>query len=630
MRGEEGVGNGIEDEPELLKNPERDRDDNLGGCELDSFTAVAREYLDAAPSPLDSFDRTRELDAGTCLPCLPREKLGKPLVAFADAKEFVALDLLFCVLLNGEGVDPDLAMVSGIEAFYITDDLFAFLRRELLEGRIVCESQVRPFPLFQAAEEFEDLTLLVALLEPCIFVAVADALDFVGLETGFVDQVPKLRGVAVDELGAEFEDLAVCPISTDATAHAAASFENKYLAARLCKEASGGEPGHAGTDHQNSLLRGFHYQIGCGEGVDVIARIGSPRGRRRPSNCEETNQRSLFQTRRAMNRFRQTIYCYLAASVAAMFSLTGSAQQPEAMQPEPDATTTLHHIKTVFVIVMENHNWTGAKSENIKGNSEAPYINYTLLPMASHANDYKNPPGIHPSLPNYLWLEAGTGFGIKDDGPPSQHNQTTHNHLVKLLENAGISWRSYDENISGTNCPLTNQGATDSNGHQLYQVHHNPFVYFSDQTNNRSGTSKNCIAHIRPFTQFAHDLSANTVARYNFIVPNLCHDMHDTCGGNAIAHGDTWLKNTVPEILHSTAYRSGGVLFITWDEAAAGDGPIPMIVLSPYAKGNYYSNSTYYTHSSTLRTIQEIFGVYPLIRNAGSATDLRAMFSVFP
>ncbi|HXS78482.1 MAG TPA: alkaline phosphatase family protein [Terracidiphilus sp.] len=328
-----------------------------------------------------------------------------------------------------------------------------------------------------------------------------------------------------------------------------------------------------------------------------------------------------------MNRVR-TSYGYLFASIATMLMLTCSAQQPEVMQPEPDASTTLHHIKTVFVIVMENHNWTGAKSGNIKGNSAAPYINYTLLPMASFANNYRNPPRIHPSLPNYLWLEGGASFGVTDDGPPAEHNLTTHNHLVKLLENAGISWRSYDENISGTNCPLTNQGSKDSNGSQLYQVKHNPFVYFSDQTNNRSSKSANCIAHIRPFTQFAHDLSANTVARYNFITPNVCDDMHDSCGGNAIANGDAWLKKTVPLILKSTAYRSGGVLFITWDEGASGDGPIPMIVLSPYADG--HSNSTYYTHSSTLRTIQEIFGVYPLIRYADSATDLKSMFSVFP
>jgi phosphatidylinositol-3-phosphatase len=331
-----------------------------------------------------------------------------------------------------------------------------------------------------------------------------------------------------------------------------------------------------------------------------------------------------------MYKVRQYVFGCLIAFAALALALTSAAQEPAVMQPEPDATTTMHHIKTVFLIVMENHNWTGAKGGNIKGNSAAPYINYTLLPMASYANNYRNPPGIHPSLPNYLWLEGGSSFGVKDDGPPSQHNLTTHNHLAKLLENAGISWRSYDENISGTNCPLTNQGSKDSNGNQLYQVHHDPFVYFSDQTNNRSSSSAACISHIRPFTQLAHDLSAGKVARYNYITPNVCDDMHDNCGGSAIAHGDAWLKKTVPMILNSTAYRSGGVLFITWDEAASGDGPIPMIVLSPYAKGHHYSNSTYYTHSSALRTIQEIFGVYPLTRYAGSATDLKAMFSVFP
>jgi phosphatidylinositol-3-phosphatase len=325
-------------------------------------------------------------------------------------------------------------------------------------------------------------------------------------------------------------------------------------------------------------------------------------------------------------------YKILRYSVTAIFALIcqASAIAQDAEAPPPDAATTLHHIKTVFVIVMENHNWTGDGSLNIKGNAEAPYINYTLLPMASYAQNYNNPPGNHPSLPNYLWLEAGTNFGIHDDGPPSQHGQTTQNHLVKLLENAGISWRSYDENISGTNCPLTNQGAADPNGNQLYQVHHNPFVYFHDQTNNGSSTSATCIAHIRPFSQLAHDLAANNVARYNFITPNLCNDMHDPCGGSEIAHGDEWLKKNVPAILNSSAYRSGGALFITWDEAAKGDGPIPMIVLSPFAKGNHYSNSTYYTHGSTLRTLQEIFGVYPLIRNAANETDLRSLFSVFP
>jgi hypothetical protein len=331
-----------------------------------------------------------------------------------------------------------------------------------------------------------------------------------------------------------------------------------------------------------------------------------------------------------MFRIPQRIQKNLLPILALTLTLHVAAQQAGPIQPEPDATTTLHHIKTVFIILMENHNWTGNGSNNIKGNPEAPYINYTLLPMASYANNYNNPPGNHPSLPNYLWLEAGTNFGIHDDGPPSQHSQTTGNHLVKLLENAGISWRSYDEYISATSCPLKNEGPADSSGSQLYQSRHNPFVYFDDQTNNGSSSSSVCISHIKQFTQLAHDLANNNVARYNFITPDLCNDMHDSCGGKAIVHGDEWLKKNVPMILNSNAYRSGGVLFITWDEAAAGDGPIPMIVLSPYAKGNHYSNSTYYTHGSTLRTIQEIFGVSPLIRNAGSETDLRGLFTVFP
>jgi phosphatidylinositol-3-phosphatase len=293
-------------------------------------------------------------------------------------------------------------------------------------------------------------------------------------------------------------------------------------------------------------------------------------------------------------------------------------------------TQTVHHIKTVFVIVMENHNWTRASSGNIEGNPEAPYINYTLLPMASHANAYDNPTGIHPSLPNYIWMEAGSNLGIKDDGLPSTHPLSTTNHLTTLLEKAGVPWRAYEEDITGKTCPLTPEGSVDANGNQLYQPKHDPFVYFNDQTNNQNPLSTRCIQHIRPYSQLATDLANGTVAKFNFTTPKLCDDMHDGCGGNSIAHGDTWLKNHVPAILNSTAYRSGGALFIVWDEAAAGDGPIPMIVLSPFAKGNGYHNYIGYNHSSLLRSMQEIFNVYPVIRYADTKPDLSDLFQTFP
>lgn len=268
---------------------------------------------------------------------------------------------------------------------------------------------------------------------------------------------------------------------------------------------------------------------------------------------------------------------------------------------------------------MENHNWS-----QIKGSASAPYINNTLLPMASHAEQYFNPPNNHPSLPNYLWLEAGTNFSITNDSAPSVNHQSTTNHLVALVQNKAISWKTYQEGISGTTCPLTSSGE--------YAPKHNPFVYFNDVTNTNNQSSAECINHVRPFTEFASDLANNNVARYNFITPNLCDDMHDSCSpvNNPIKQGDNWLSQNIPTILNSAAYKNGGAIFITWDEAASGDGPLGMIVLSPFAKGKGFSNSVHYTHGSTLRTLQEIFGVTPLIRDAANETDLSGLFSVFP
>src|SRR5205807_2777846 len=139
----------------------------------------------------------------------------------------------------------------------------------------------------------------------------------------------------------------------------------------------------------------------------------------------------------------------------------------------------------------------------------APYINNTLLPMASHAEQDYNPPGIHPSEPNYLWLEAGTNFGITNDADPAANHQSTKLHLVTLLANAHITWKSYQEDISGTVCPLTSMGA--------YAPKHNPMVFFDDVTNSNDPHSASCIVHVRPYSELGTDLQKNTVARYNFI-----------------------------------------------------------------------------------------------------------------
>src|SRR5207247_7670054 len=118
---------------------------------------------------------------------------------------------------------------------------------------------------------------------------------------------------------------------------------------------------------------------------------------------------------------------------------------------------------------------------------------------------------------------------------------------------------------------------------------------------------------------------SNTVARYTVLTPKLCNDGHDACApvNDGIKQSDNFLANTIPLILNSPAYRNGGAILITWDEAISpSDGPIGMILISPLVKSNGYQNSVHYTHSSTLRTLQEIFGVMPYLRDATTATAL--------
>ena len=162
-------------------------------------------------------------------------------------------------------------------------------------------------------------------------------------------------------------------------------------------------------------------------------------------------------------------------------------------------------------------------------------------------------------------------------------------------------------------------------------MRHDPFVYFDDVTGTNNPNWPYGISHIRPYSEMAGDLANNTVARYNFITPNLCDDGHDSCGPftNVLQQIDAWLSTEIPRIVSSAAYSDNGAIFITWDEGVGDDGPIGLIALSRLARGKGYANSIHYTHSSLLRTLQETLGVGPLLNDATNAPDLSDLFTPF-
>ena len=295
---------------------------------------------------------------------------------------------------------------------------------------------------------------------------------------------------------------------------------------------------------------------------------------------------------------------------------------PVTTEAESKARRADHRIKTAFVIVLENHSWHG-----IVGNRRsAPYINDVLVPAGALADNYHND-DVEPSEPNYVWMEAGNPLGIRDNDGPDQNYRTTKKHFVSLLVAGGVPWKTYQQSISGTRCPLVREAA--------YEPKHNPMIFFADVTDNNNPRSENCIKHMRPETELAADLTNDTLTGgYIFITPDACHNMHDGCESNdPIKNGDNYLASVVPKIQASNAYKNGGAIFVTWDEGDEdedGDNPkIGMIVLSPFARVGYRTGK-YYNHSSLLRTMQEIFAVEPMLRGAATATSLGEMFTAYP
>jgi phosphatidylinositol-3-phosphatase len=366
-------------------------------------------------------------------------------------------------------------------------------------------------------------------------------------------------------------------------------------------------------------------------------------------------------------------------------------------------------IKTVFVIAMENHNWTQPANQFTGGiqqvfqNPSAPFINSLVNGSAfalvngevvhisedvAYATNYHNvlatPSGnnghIHPSEPNYFWAEAGTNFGVFNDNDPFSPSgptaQTTSAHLVTLLTQAGRTWRSYQEDIdlasnaSGlTNVPLPQDqwtvplvshsgvfasgflNAFNAENQFNYAAKHNPQVLFTDSNGGNDTTTGNPLrSQYAPLQQLFTDLANDAVADYNWITPNQYNDMHTglaagykglTGDAAKIRQGDDFLSQIIPVIMASDAYKNHGAIIIWWDESeqdgVANDNPddfnhtIGEIVVSARAHRNVnglpYASPVNFTHSSDLRTMQEIFRTGgPFLGDAANVTDLSDLF----
>jgi len=301
-------------------------------------------------------------------------------------------------------------------------------------------------------------------------------------------------------------------------------------------------------------------------------------------------------------------------------------------------TTSLPtNIGSIFMIGMENHNFTQpnptSSPEEIYTNPAAPYLNSLITSnnpnakFVSYATRYYNTgKGTHPSEPNYVWEEAGSNLGDLADNDPSTANGNlyTVEHFVHQLDAAGISWHNYEEDVEYTT-PIASKSGTRPSGTNIYNgstqydyaCKHNPMCFWTNSW------QKN----VNSLTNFQRDLTNGTVARYNWIMPNIENCMHSATSANftyhgvtysggsdqcAIAIGDNFLSIIIPQIMATAAFTNNGVIIIRFDETEGGDTTaytIPELIISPLARGNAYASSVVMSHSSDVKTMEEIFGL---------------------
>jgi hypothetical protein len=223
----------------------------------------------------------------------------------------------------------------------------------------------------------------------------------------------------------------------------------------------------------------------------------------------------------------------------------------------------------VFLIVMENHSAQEALTGQFAASLAARYgvaDNYHAIS--------------HPSVPNYLALTSGSTWGFADDS----YHVLPKQDLGTQLTTAGVTWRAYMEGLGDGGC---------LNSPLPYDPGHNPFAFYGGA----------CPSNVVPFTSFAGDVAANT-PRFSWITPDRCHDTHDC----SVATGDDWLRQTVGEITDSSAWKSSGVLFITWDEDdSSASNQVLTLVVAPGL--GHRASSRPYDHYSLLATIEELMGV---------------------
>ena len=292
-----------------------------------------------------------------------------------------------------------------------------------------------------------------------------------------------------------------------------------------------------------------------------------------------------------------------ASSATAVAVLIGSVLAANGGRPEPAAvpagstttttTTTVALPKPdhVVIVMLENKRY-----DAVVGHPNTPWVTSLAKRGANMTRFYAE---THPSQPNYLALFSGSTQGIADNSCP--YDLGDRPNLGRQLITAGYTFTGYAEDL-----PEPGWRGCATKG---YVRRHVPWVNFSNVP----------AASSQPYTALPNDY--RKLPTLAFVIPNLCHDMHDC----PKAQADAWLKREFARyVAWATTHNS--LFILTFDEDNGTDrNHIATIVAGAHVKPGRYPARV--DHYHLLRTLQDMYGLKPIGFSA-KRTALRGLWTV--
>lgn len=235
-----------------------------------------------------------------------------------------------------------------------------------------------------------------------------------------------------------------------------------------------------------------------------------------------------------------------------------------------------HGVQHVFLIVLENEDASKALDQ--------PFLS-KLAGMGALLTNYS---GVtHPSQPNYFALTSGDTWGVTDDG---QHTVSATN-IADLIEEAGLSWKSYAEGYAGKCNPIA------SVNH--YVSKHEPFLSYANVREDPTRCAK-----IVPAAQLDTDIAAGTLPSFALFVPDTRNDGHDT----GVTFADAYLARRFGPLLSNPKFMNGTLFVVTFDEGGKHGNKVYTALFGDMIEPG--SRSTVpYNHYNLLRTMEEELGL---------------------